>query len=132
MSKIGFISQYTFLLALYNESNDLLTFLCLPNNTICQTLKNTLLFPIKFLRSTQNAYHTPISWGLGTDNSRWRPGLKNTVDAEAIRNPIHAFFLPKQKLCQLWRSHKCWTNVGDRLLIFFFFFGEEEKWQNLL
>ena len=46
-----------------------------------------------------NAYDTAISWGLGTDNSRWGPGLENTVDAEAIRNPIHAFLLVQCSMC---------------------------------
>ena len=68
---IGFISQCTLHLARYNESNDLSTFLCLPNNTICQTLQNTFLFLIQLLHSTRNAYHTAIFLGLGTDNSRW-------------------------------------------------------------
>ena len=95
LSKIRFIPQCTLLLARYNESNDHSTFLCLANNTICQTLQNTLLISIQFFRSTQNSYNTAISWGLGTDNSRWWPGLENTVDAEPIRNPIHAF-LPVQ------------------------------------
>ena len=90
-TRIGFISQCTLPLARYNKSNDLSTFLCLPYNTICETLQNTLLFPIQLLRSIQNAYHTAISWSLGTDNSRWGPGLEVTVDAEAIRNPNHAF-----------------------------------------
>ena len=89
LTKIGVISQCTLLLARYKDFNDLSTFLCLPNNTISQILQNTLLFPIPLLRSTQIAYHTAISWGLGTDNSRWGTSLENTVDAEAIRNPIH-------------------------------------------
>ena len=76
---IGFISQWTLLLSRYNESNDLSTFLCIPNNTICQTLQNTLLFPIQLLRSTQNAYHTAISWGLRTDNSRCWLGLQCAI-----------------------------------------------------
>ena len=36
---------------------------------ICQTLQDTLLFPIQLLRSTQNTYHTAIYWGLETDDS---------------------------------------------------------------
>ena len=50
MEKIGYISQCTLLLARYNESSDLLTFLCLPNNTFFQSFQNALLFPIQFLR----------------------------------------------------------------------------------
>ena len=91
LAKNRFILQFTFLLARYNVSNDHSTFLCFPKNTIWQTLQNTLLFTIQLLRSTQNTYHIATSWGLGTKNSHWGPGLENTVDAEEIRNPIHAF-----------------------------------------
>ena len=105
LAKIGFISQYTLPLARYNESNDLPTFLCLPNNTICQRFENTLLFPIQLLRSTQNAYHTLISWGFGTDNSRWGRGLENTVDMEAIRNPIYAYLPAQCLMCEMVHCH---------------------------
>ena len=97
--------MYSLLLALYNESNDLSTFLCLPNYTICQTLQNTLLFPIELLCSTQNAYHTAISQGLGTDNSRWGPSLENTVDAGAIPNPIHDFLPMQCSMCEMVHCH---------------------------
>ena len=100
LAKIDFISQCTLLLAPY-ESNDLSTFLCLPNNTVCQSLQYALLFPIQLLRSTQNAYHTAISWSLGTDNSRWVPGLKNAVDAEAIWKPNHAFLPIQYFMCEM-------------------------------
>ena len=101
LAKIGFISQCTLLLPRYNESNDLSTFLCLPLNTICQTLQNTLMFTILLLRSTQNAYHTVISWGLGTDNSRWDTDLENTVDADTIRKPFHAFLPVQCSMCKI-------------------------------
>ena len=104
MAKIGFIFQGTLLSDRY-ESNDLSTFLCLPNNMICQTLQNTLLFPIQLLCSTQDAYHTAIFRGLGTDNSRWGPGLESTVDAEAIRNPIHALFPVQYSMCKMEHCH---------------------------
>ena len=89
LAKIGFITQCTFLLARYNESKDLLTFLCHSNNTICQT---SLKYP-------------PVFWGLGTDNSRWRPGLENTMDAEAIWNPIHAFLPMHCSMCEMVHCH---------------------------
>ena len=53
--RIGFISQCPLLLAQYNESNDLSTFLCLANNTICQTIQNPFLFSIPLFHLTQNA-----------------------------------------------------------------------------
>ena len=100
-AKIGFISQCTLCLVRHNKSNDLSTILYLPNDMICQTLQNTLLFPIQLVCSTQNAYHIAISWGLETDNSHWGPGLKNTVDAEAIRNPIHGFLPVRCSMCEI-------------------------------
>ena len=105
LAKIGFISQFIVLLPRYNESNDLSTFLCLPNNTICGTLQNTLLLPIRFLHLTQTNYHTAISWGFGTDKSRWGPGLENTVDAEAIQNSIHAFLPVQCSMCEIVHCH---------------------------
>ena len=121
MAKIGLISQCTFLLARY-DSTDLSTFLCLPNNTICKKLQNTLLNPIQLLRPTQNAYHTAISWGLGTDNSRWGPGLVNTMDPEAIRNLIHAFSPVQCSMCEMVHCHH---------ETFFFFFKCDRFFQIL-
>ena len=63
-AKIGFISQCILLLARCDDSSDFSTFLCLANNTIRQTLQNTILYPFQLLRSTQNAYHIAISWGF--------------------------------------------------------------------
>ena len=103
--KIGFISQYTLILARYNEFNNLSTFLCLPNNTICQTLQNTILFPIQILRSTHNAYYTDFSWGLGTDNNCWGPGLENTVDVEVIWYPNRAFMPVQCSMCEIVHRH---------------------------
>ena len=114
LAKIGSISQCTLLLARYNEYNDVSTFLCLPNETICQTLQNTLLFPIELPRSTQNAYHTVISWGLGTDNSRWGPILGNAVDAEAIRHPTEAFLPVQCLMCEVVHCH------NEKEFVFFF------------
>ena len=46
---------------------------------------------------------------MGTDNSRWGPGLENTVYAEAIRNPIHAFLPLECSICDMvhWPSLPC-------------------------
>ena len=49
--------------------------------------------------------YTAISWGLGTDNSRWGLGLENTVDAESIRNPIHAFSLVQCSISEMVYCH---------------------------
>ena len=95
LAKIGFISQCTLLLGWYNKSP-----------TICQLFyafqiirfvklsKIPFWFPFNlFIRLKTPT--TDISWSLGKHNSRWRPGLENKVNAEAIRNPIYVF-LPVQ------------------------------------
>ena len=62
-------------------------------------------FSIQLLRSAQNAYHLAIFWGSETDNSRWGPCLENTVDVEAIRNPIHAFLSVQCSMCEIMHCH---------------------------
>ena len=70
MAKIGFISQCTLLLAQYNESNDLSTFLCLPNNTICQTFKNALC------TEKNSIAKRTIFWSSEPENIAIRPMLR--------------------------------------------------------
>ena len=67
-------------------------------------LSNPPKYPSVF-HSTSSFCHTAISWGLGTDNSRWGPGLENTVDAEAIRNPIHVFLPVQCSMCEMMHCH---------------------------
>ena len=105
LEKIGFISQCTPLSARYNRSNDFSPFLYLPNNTICQTIQNTLLFPIQLLCSTPNVYHTAISWGLETNNSCRGPGMETTVNTGAIRNPFYAFFPVHRLIYEMVHCH---------------------------
>ena len=120
--KLTRIYFFWLFLAWYSELNYLSTFPCLPNHTICQTLQNTLLFSTQHFRSTQNAYQTAIYLGLRTDNSRWGPGLENRLDAEAIRNPIHAFLPVKYSMfemvhCQHEKGFFCFFMCGRFFLI---------------
>ena len=87
VAKIVFILQCILPLARYNESNDLSTFLCLPNNTICQALQNTLVSHSNSLCDSK-VYHTTISWGLETNNSRWgaRSGEYNGCESDSTPN----------------------------------------------
>ena len=42
---------------------------------------------------------------MGTDHSRWGPGLENTEDAEAIRKPTHAFLPAQCSMCKMVHYH---------------------------